>query len=559
MKMTGAQIVMEVLLEQGVNTVFGYPGGTVLALYDALYDYRGKIHHVLTAHEQGAAHAADGYARATGKVGVCIATSGPGATNLVTGIAASFMDSTPLVAITGNVAASLLGRDSFQEVDITGITMPITKHSFIVKDVHKLAPTLREAFRIASSGRKGPVLVDIPKNITLALSDYVKEPPVTAAPVKPLKEESLERAVEVIKKAKKPLFYVGGGLISSGASAELIKLAEKLDIPVASSMMGLGGFPSSHPLYLGLIGMHGRFEANRAARECDVLIAAGARFSDRVAGNRSEFSPRSKIIHMDIDPAEMDKNLISEYHLRGDLKNLFPLLYDKLPEQKHGEWRADIASWRRPLPVQSHENFASPRKIIEALRRMTDDNDIIVTDVGQHQMWTAQYYTFEKPGTFITSGGLGAMGFGLGAAIGAKLGKADSRVILISGDGSFHMNCSELSTLASLGARVIDIVMNNSVLGMVRQWQNVFYSGRHSEVEPARKTNLTMLARAFGVEGMNINSDDEIEPVLKSAFDFDGPVLIDCRISPENAVLPMIPPGGAVFDTMDGIDKGGKQ
>lgn len=557
MKITGAQIVTKVLIEQGVDTVFGYPGGAVLALYDALYDCKDKIHHVLTAHEQGAAHAADGYARATGKVGVCIATSGPGATNLVTGIAASFMDSTPLVAITGNVASSLLGRDSFQEVDITGITMPITKHSFIVKDVHKLAFTLREAFRIAASGRPGPVLVDIPKNITLALSDYEPAEKIKPAPARPPREECLERAIEVIKAAKKPLFYVGGGLVSSGASDGFIKLAEKLDIPVASSMMGLGGFPSSHPLYLGLIGMHGKFEANKAARECDVLITAGARFSDRVAGNRSEFSPRSKIIHMDIDPAEMDKNLISEYHLRGDLKELCPVLYNSLPEQNHKEWRETIASWQRPLPVQQHDNFASPRKIIETLRKMTGDNDIIATDVGQHQMWTAQYYSFEKPRTFVTSGGLGAMGFGLGAAIGAKLGKPDSRVILISGDGSFHMNCNELATLASLNIPVIDIVMNNSVLGMVRQWQNVFYSGRHSEVEPQRKTNLTMLAAAFGVEGMKINTDDDIEPVLKKAVECNRPVLIDCRISPDNAVLPMIPPGGAVYDTMDGIGKGG--
>lgn len=558
MKITGAQIVAEVLIEQGVNTVFGYPGGAVLALYDALYDRKDKIHHVLTAHEQGAAHAADGYARATGKVGVCIATSGPGATNLVTGIAASFMDSTPLVAITGNVASSLLGRDSFQEVDITGITMPITKHSFIVKDVHKLAFTLREAFRIASSGRPGPVLVDIPKNITLALSDYKPEDKIAPTPARPPREECLERAIEVIKNAKKPLFYIGGGLVSSGASEDFIKLAEKLDIPVASSMMGLGGFPSSHPLYLGLIGMHGKFEANKAARECDVLITAGARFSDRVAGNRSEFSPKSKIIHMDIDPAEMDKNLISEYHLRGDLKELCPILYNRLPTQEHKEWRETITSWQRPLPVQQHDNFASPQKIIETLRKMTDDSDIIVTDVGQHQMWTAQYYSFEKPRTFVTSGGLGAMGFGLGAAIGAKLGKIDSRVILVSGDGSFHMNCNELATLASLNIPVIDIVMNNSVLGMVRQWQNVFYSGRHSEVEPQRKTNLTMLAAAFGVEGMKINSDSDIEPVLKEAFECNRPVLIDCSISPDNAVLPMIPPGGAVYDTMDGIDKGGE-
>lgn len=558
MKLTGAQIIMEVLIEQGVDTVFGYPGGSVLALYDALYSYSDKIRHVLTSHEQGAAHAADGYARATGKVGVCMATSGPGATNLVTGIAAAFMDSVPVVAITGNVASSLLGRDSFQEVDITGITMPITKHSFIVNDVHKLAHTLREAFRIASSGRKGPVLVDIPKNITLALADYEPHEKVLPSPARPPKEKCVERAVEVIKNAKKPLFYVGGGLVSSGASEEFIKLAEKLDIPVASSMMGLGGFPSSHPLYLGLIGMHGKFEANKAARECDVLIAAGARFSDRVASNRAEFSPRSKIIHMDIDPAEMDKNLLSEYHLRGDLKELCPLLYELLPSQEHKEWRETIKSWGRDYPIPERDGFANPQKILETLRKMTNDDDIIVTDVGQHQMWTAQHYKFEKPRTFITSGGLGAMGFGLGAAIGASLGKPDKRVILISGDGSFHMNLNELATLASFNIPVIDIVMNNSVLGMVRQWQNVFYSGRHSQVEPNRKTDLVRLAEAFGIEGMTIHDNSDIQSVLEKAFSLNAPVLIDCKISPDDAVLPMIPPGGAVYDTMDGI-KGGSR
>lgn len=551
MEKTGAQIIMEVLLEQGVDTIFGYPGATVLAVYDALYDYSGKIRHILTAHEQGAAHAAEGYARASGKTGVCLATSGPGSTNLVTGIASAFMDSIPVVFITGNVDASLLGRDSFQEVDTTGITMPVTKHSFIVKRIEDLAHSLREAFRIAGSGRKGPVLVDIPKNITLASTDYTPQPAVRMTPPKPLRADCLERAVQAIQSARQPLLYIGGGVISSGASAELVTLAQRLDIPVASSMMGLGGFPADHPLYLGMIGMHGAYAANRAAQECDLLIAAGARFSDRVAGNRAQFAPKAKIIHMDIDPAEMDKNLFAEYHLRGDLKEIFRRLLTALPPMEHAAWRAQTASFRQPQPSEPEDGLPTPKQVIETLDRLTPDETQIVTDVGQHQMWTAQYYTFEKPRTFITSGGLGAMGFGLGAAIGASLANPACRTVLVSGDGSFHMNLNELATAVSYRLPIVDLVMNNTVLGMVRQWQTVFYHHRYAQTAPQRQTDLVRLAEAFGAKGLRIERAEQVEPVLRQALACGGPCVVDCRISPDAMVLPMIPPGGAVQDTIN--------
>ncbi len=551
MEQTGAQIIMEVLLEQGVDTIFGYPGATVLAVYDALYAYRGKIRHILTAHEQGAAHAAEGYARASGKTGVCLATSGPGSTNLVTGIASAFMDSIPVVFITGNVDASLLGRDSFQEVDTTGITMPVTKHSFIVKKIEDLALCLREAFRIAGSGRKGPVLVDIPKNITLASTDYTRQPAIPMVPAKPPREECLARTIQAIRQAQRPLLYIGGGVISSGASPELLQLAERMDIPVASSMMGLGGFPAGHPLYRGMIGMHGAYAANRAAQECDLLIAAGARFSDRVACNRAQFAPRAKIVHIDIDPAEMDKNLFSEYHLRGDLKEVFRRLNEALPSMEHTAWHAQTAAFRQPQPSAPAGGFPTPQQVIETLDRLTPDETQIVTDVGQHQMWTAQYYTFEKPRTFITSGGLGAMGFGLGAAIGAYLAHPERTTVLVSGDGSFHMNLNELATLVSYRLPIVDLVMNNTVLGMVRQWQTVFYDHRYAQTAPNRQTDLVKLAQAFGAQGFRIERPEQVEPILQRALSCGGPCVVDCRISPDAMVLPMIPPGGTVQDTIN--------
>ncbi|NLB37404.1 MAG: biosynthetic-type acetolactate synthase large subunit [Clostridiales bacterium] len=549
MKMKGAQIIIKVLLEQGVDTVFGYPGGAVLDIYDALYEESQNITHILTSHEQGAAHAADGYARASGKTGVVIATSGPGATNLVTGIAAAYMDSSPVVAITGNVKTSLLGHDSFQEVDIAGVTMPVTKHNFIVSGIDKLADDIRTAFRISNSGRKGPVLVDVPLDILRAEYEYTPMPKTEPEAKKAPDELSVQRAADAIAGSKNPLLYVGGGAISSGAAQNLVSFAHKLSIPVASSMMGLGAFPCNDPLYLGLIGMHGAYAANLAAHECDVLIAAGARFSDRVAGNRSEFAPNAKLVHIDIDPAEIDKNIYSQYHLKGDLNLTLKLLLERLPCAAHDEWIKHLLYQNvQKKPLSSEDEI--PKAIIHAVAAASDKRTIIVTDVGQHQMWTAQYYPFEEPRTLITSGGLGAMGFGLGAAIGAKLAKKQDRVVLITGDGSFHMNCNELATLAKYNIPITVIVMNNGVLGMVRQWQWVFFGGRFSQTEPHRFTDFALLARAFGVEGMRITRRRHLQKRLNAALHSDIPVVVDCIIPSNAAVMPMIPPGGTVRDTI---------
>lgn len=551
MKLTGAQIILEILLEQNVDTVFGYPGGTALNIYDELYKYSDRIAHVLTSHEQGAAHAADGYARATGKVGVCMATSGPGATNLVTGIATAYMDSTPMVAITCNVATNLLGRDSFQEIDIAGVTMPITKHNFIVKDIEKLASTMRNAFKIANSGRKGPVLVDVPKDITATTYNYEPECKQAQFENPVPKEHCVKTAIDVISKAKKPLIYMGGGAILSNASEQLLSFAEKTDTPVVASMMGLGGFPCDNPLYVGLIGMHGTFEANKAAYQSDVLIVCGARFSDRVAGNRAKFAPNAEIIHIDIDGAEMDKNVSSQYHLNGDLEEVLGVLTAALPKASHEDWKSEIDSWKRSSAMPDIDGYATPEKIIKCVDRLLDENDIIVTDVGQHQMWVAQYYTFSKPRTFVTSGGLGTMGFSMGAAIGAQMGNPNKRVVLFVGDGGFHMNLSELATIASYDLPIVMVVMNNSVLGMVRQWQKLFYDNRFSATDPHRKTDFVKVAEAFGVAGMRIESNSQIDDILKQALSLNKPVLIDARISPNANVLPMIPSGGSHSDTID--------
>lgn len=551
MKKTGSQIILEVLLEQNVDTVFGYPGGTVLNIYDELYKYSDRIHHVLTAHEQGAAHAADGYARATGKVGVCIATSGPGATNLVTGIATAYMDSTPLVAITGNVATGLLGRDSFQEIDITGVTMPITKHNFIVKDIKELAPALRKAFKIANSGRKGPVLIDVPKDITAQEYEYEPLPAQQIDEVPMPKERCTQRAIELLKTAQKPLIYMGGGAILSDAAKELVAFAERIDAPVVTSMMGLGGFPSDHPLYVGLIGMHGLFEANKAAHQSDVLIVCGARFSDRVAGNRAKFAPNSAILHIDVDGAEMDKNVYSQYHMRGDLKGVLQRLNKELPQASHPEWKEEINGWKRPITMPDFDGYVTPQRVVETVDALTGDDTVIVTDVGQHQMWVAQYYKFKQPRTLVTSGGLGTMGFSMGAAIGSKLGQRARRVVLFAGDGGFHMNLNELATMASYQIPVVMVIMNNSVLGMVRQWQKLFYENRFSATSPQRHTDFVKVAEAFGVKGMKIDSNDEIEMVLKDAFAVNGPVLVEVKVSPDANVLPMIPSGGSHTDTID--------
>lgn len=551
MELNGSQIVLETLKEQGVDTIFGYPGGTILNIFDELYKYGDTFKHILTSHEQGASHAADGYSRATGKVGVCFATSGPGSTNLVTGIATAYMDSIPMVAITCNVGTSLIGRDSFQEIDITGITMPITKHNFMVKSVEELAPTIRKAFKIAISGRKGPVLVDIPKDITAAKCEYTPEPAQLPDESKKAKKHCFEAAVELLSRAKKPLIYVGGGAISSNIGEDLITFAEKLDAPVVSSLMGLGAFPNNHELHVGLIGMHGRYEANRAAAQCDVLIVCGARFSDRVAGNRGKFAPNAEILHIDIDAAEMDKNLVSNYHLRGDLSEAIPALTKALEQQSHSEWKEEVNSWKRPFVQNQIGDYVNPQLVIEAADKYTDDDTIIVTDVGQHQLWAAQFYKFKKPRTLLTSGGLGTMGYSMGAAMGAAVGCPNRKVIMFVGDGGFHMNLSELATMASYQIPVVMVVMNNTVLGMVRQWQKIFYGNRFADTDPHRATDFVKVAEAFGVKGIRISSNDEIESVMKSAIEMNEPVLIDCVISPDSNVLPMIPPGGAHTDIIE--------
>lgn len=548
MKLNGSQIVLEVLKEQGVDTVFGYPGGTILNIFDELYKYGDTFNHILTAHEQGASHAADGYARATGKVGVCFATSGPGSTNLVTGIATAYMDSVPVVAITCNCATSGLGRDSFQEVDITGITMPITKHNFMVKDVNELAATLRRAFELAQSGRKGPVLVDIPKDITADICEYTPEPKIEITEYKQPKKNCFERAVELISNAKKPLIYVGGGAILSNVGEDLITFAEKIDAPVVSSLMGLGAFPNGHPLHLGLIGMHGHFECNKAAHDCDVLIVAGARFSDRVAGNRAKFAPNAEILHIDIDSAEMDKNIVSNYHLRGNLAEVIPMLTRAVEQLDHSEWKAEIDGFKRPFNQLQIGDYVNPQTLIEAIDEKTADDTIVVTDVGQHQLWAAQFYKYKLPRTLLTSGGLGTMGYSMGAAMGAAVGCPDKRVVMFAGDGGFHMNLTELATMASYNIPVIMFIMNNTVLGMVRQWQKIFYGNRFSDTDPHRATDFVKVAEAFGVKGMRINTNDEIDAVLEEALKVNGPVVIECRISPDSNVLPMIPPGGSVSD-----------
>lgn len=551
MKLNGSQIVLEVLKEQGVDTIFGYPGGTILNIFDELYKYGDTFNHILTSHEQGAAHAADGYARATGKVGVCFATSGPGATNLVTGIATAHMDSIPMVAVTCNVGTTLIGRDSFQEVDIKGITMPITKHNFMVTDVTELADTLRRAFKIAQSGRKGPVLVDITKDVTAADCEYEPQPAqVPDEPIKP-SQDCIDRALEILKSAKKPLIYVGGGAILSNVGEDLIKFAEKLDAPVASTLMGLGAFPNGHPLHLGLIGMHGRFECNKAAHDCDVLITCGARFSDRVAGNRARFAPNAEIVHIDIDPAEMDKNIVSNFHLKGDLSEVLPVLTDLIGQCDHSEWRQEIAASKRPFIQNQIGDYVNPQTLIEYIDSKTADDTIVVTDVGQHQLWAAQFYKFTQPRTLLTSGGLGTMGYSMGAAIGGQIGKPDRTVVMFAGDGGFHMNLAELATAASYNVPVKMFIMNNTVLGMVRQWQKVFYGNRFADTDPHRKTDFVKVAEAFGVKGLRISTNDDIAKVVDEALAYDGPVLIDCVISPDSNVLPMIPPGGAAEDTID--------
>ena len=549
MLLNGSEIIAECLLEQGVDTVFGYPGGAVLNIYVALYKYSDKITHILSSHEQGASHAADGYARTTGKCGVVIATSGPGATNLVTGIATAYMDSIPMVAITGNVTNDLLARDSFQEVDICGITLPITKHNFIVKDVKDLANVIRKAFKIAMSGRKGPVLIDIPKDVTGAKCEYEKVQPEAIVNELISGQSDFDIAADIIRKSKKPMIYMGGGVVSANAEKELLEFAEKIDCPVASSVMGLGGFPASHKLFMGTIGMHGGYETGKATDNCDLIIAVGARFSDRVAGDRDKFGQNAAIIQLDIDKAEINKNVKIDCCVLGDLKDTLKKLSETVEEIKHDEWIAQVEEWGKNSNVTEtpkSDIYAHPYHIIESVRKLTSDDDIIVTDVGQHQMWVSQKYKFEKPRTWCTSGGLGTMGYGMGAAIGSAVANPDKRVVLFTGDGSFHMNLNELATVRSYNLPIVIVVLNNTVLGMVRQWQKLFYGRRFSQTDPHRKTDFAAVAEGFGIKGMVIHNDDEAEDILAKAFALNEPVVIDCKISPDENVLPMIPPGKTV-------------
>lgn len=557
MQITGAQLIIECLCEQGVDRVFGYPGGQVIPLYDALYLNRDRIKHVLTAHEQGASHAADGYARSTGKVGVCIATSGPGATNLVTGLATAYMDSSPVVAITGNVPVNLLGRDSFQEVDITGVTMPITKHNYIVKDKNELASTLREAFRIAKEGRPGPVLVDIPKNIQQDLIDYKK---VEIEPIKRstsrLRDDDVEKAINLIASSDRPMCYIGGGVIRSDASNELIDFIEKIDAPVCSSLMGLGAVPSKNERFTGMVGMHGTKVSNLLVNSCDLLIVIGARFSDRVISKGTTFATQARILQLDIDPAEFDKNIVSDSHVIGDVKEVLTILNSRLDKREHKDWMERVADLKRRFPMKVTLESKRPREILRALDKvLSEEKDAFVaTEVGQHQMWAAQYLKHNKPRHFLTSGGLGTMGFGTGAAIGAQIANPEARVVNVAGDGSFRMNCNELATIARYKLPVVILVFNNHCLGMVRQWQNLFFQKHYSETTLDTPLDWVMLANAYGVKGMRLKADDDALAVLKSAFELGEGVVVDCEIPIDDKVLPMVAPGASINDMMGFID-----
>jgi len=558
MQLTGSQIVIECLKEQGVDTVFGYPGGAILNIYDELYKHRNEIRHYLTSHEQGASHAADGYARATGKVGVCFATSGPGATNLVTGIATAYMDSVPIVAITANVAVNLLGRDTFQEVDIAGVTMPITKHNFIVKDVSKLADVIRKAFKIAKSGRPGPVLIDITKDVTAAKADYQKlSPEPIAREIKDITEEDLQNAIELISKSKKPFIFVGGGVVISDAAEELREFVKRVDAPVADTLMGKGGFDGTNPLYTGMVGMHGTKTSNLGITKCDLLITLGARFSDRVTGNAKKFAKNAKILHIDIDPAEINKNVPAHCSVIGDIKEILMRLNERLPQQEHKDWIAYVMEMKEKYPLKYNKQILSGPYILEKLYEITGGDAIITTEVGQHQMWAAQYYQYKNPRTLLTSGGLGTMGYGLGASIGAKVGKPEKTVINIAGDGCFRMNMNEIATATRYNIPIIEIVFNNHVLGMVRQWQTLFYGKRYSHTTLADQVDFVKVAEAMGAKAYRITKKEEVETVLREAISLNEPVLIDCIIDSDEKVWPMVAPGAAIDEvfTEEDLDK----
>ncbi len=556
MLLNGSEILVECLKEQGVDTIFGYPGGSVLNIYDALYKHQNEIKHYLTSHEQGAAHAADGYARATGKVGVCLATSGPGACNLVTGIATAYMDSIPMVAITGNVGLEYLGKDSFQEVDITGITMPITKHNFIVKDVTKLAETVRKAFYIARRGRPGPVLIDITKDVTAAMCEYTPaEPYKIEKRVKTITKEDLEGAIQLIKEAKKPFLYCGGGCINSEASEDIIKFVEKLDIPVSSSAMGLGVIPSDHPNYTGMIGMHGTKTSNLLANECDLFIAMGARFSDRVATNFKTFAPNAKVLHIDIDPAEINKNIITTQSVIGDVDEIVKRLNDRLEKTEHKEWMEQVKKYKEEYPLKyEHDGTLKPQYIMERINAICKGEEIIVTEVGQHQMWACQFIENKYPRHFLTSGGLGTMGYGLGAAIGAKVGQPDKVVFNIAGDGCFYMNHIEMATAVANDIPIIEIVINNHVLGMVRQWQDLFYDARYSQTNLDKATDFIKLGEAYKAATFSVTKPEEVDDAIKAAIACGKPALIVCEIDRDEKVFPMIPAGKG-FDDMITLDE----
>lgn len=546
----GAEILIDALVEQGVDTIFGYPGGAVLNIYDALYKNSDRIRHILTAHEQGAAHAADGYARATGKVGVCLATSGPGATNLVTGIATAYMDSIPMVAITGNVGTSLIGRDSFQEVYIAGITMPITKHNFVVRDVEDLADTVRDAFRIAASGRPGPVLIDIPKDITAAKCEFIPKGKVEINETYEISDEALQTVADMIAASERPMIYYGGGVETSDAGDMLLQLQRKADIPSAHTMMAIGCIPDTEPLSLGMIGMHGTVSAAWAVERCDLLVCIGARFSDRVATNTKRFAPSAKVIHVDIDNAEINKNIGVDYAIVSDAETFLEKVMPYIKEAKHDAWRAQIAEWQTKLDYvpKDDESVIHPHQLLRTVAEETPEDTIIATDVGQHQLWSAQYNGRKHVRQFLTSGGLGTMGFGYGAALGAQVAFPDRTVVHITGDGSFHMNLNEICTAVSYNLPVITIIMNNRVLGNVRQWQTMFYGSRYSQTDPHRKTDYVKLADAFGARGFRVSNIAELRDALREAMKRTGPVLIDAQIDKDERVLPMIPAGGTVDD-----------
>ncbi len=554
MQLTGAEIVVECLKEQGVDTVFGYPGGTILNIYDALYKHNAEINHILTSHEQGAAHAADGYARATGKVGVCMATSGPGATNLVTGIATAYMDSVPMVAITANVNLPALGKDSFQEVDIAGVTMPITKHGYIVKNVEILAETIRKAFHIARSGRPGPVLVDITKDVTAALCEYTPEKPQEVERINKYTENDVEKVLGLIKTAKKPFIYLGGGAVLSGAAAEVAEFADLIDAPVCDTLLGKGAFNGRSDRYTGMIGMHGTKASNLGVSECDLLIALGARFSDRVVGNPKKFAENAKIVHIDIDAAEINKNIRADAALIGDLKAVLTELNGKLEKQDHNDWMSHVKEFKTTFPLKYEDGSLCGPYVIEEIDRVTKGNAVITTDVGQHQMWAAQYYKYTQPRTFLSSGGLGTMGYGLGACIGAQVGQPDKICINIAGDGCFRMNMNELATASRYNIPIIQVVINNHVLGMVRQWQTLFYGKRYSQTILNDKVDFCKVAEGLGCAAIRVTTKEEVGPAIEKAISLNAPVLIECVIHEDDKVFPMVPAGAPISEVFDGDD-----